>query len=289
MNCRDFQEIIDSYLSDELLTETNHNVLRHMENCVDCRRVIEARRAVRDHLRSAVMNAPQYQIGKNFTHNLRTQLKYEAFNGRETKTNSWFGIGSWIAVAAGLVLVFTFGFILLNNQTNSPNVAESDYTSPRVQPDSIINVAFKDHQYCAISHDAAHPVRLVKTPARYEKIEQIAMPQLKTILADYEVKKSHTCEYSGTKFTHLIVKKDDHTVSLMLTSKDKATKLGEKISLYSSKKYELARFDIADTAVFVISGLDKKINSQVAEALFGPLQKHLTKDRTFQTALLTFY
>ncbi len=66
MKCQDFREIIDSYLCDELLTETNHEVLRHLEACANCRGVIESRRILRTRMKSAVKNSPQFQIRDGF-------------------------------------------------------------------------------------------------------------------------------------------------------------------------------------------------------------------------------
>ena len=47
MNCRDVREVADSFLGEELLTETNHEILRHLENCPTCRTEIDARRRLR--------------------------------------------------------------------------------------------------------------------------------------------------------------------------------------------------------------------------------------------------
>jgi putative zinc finger protein len=47
MNCRDVRELADSFLSEELLTETNHDILRHVESCVSCRNEIATRRQLR--------------------------------------------------------------------------------------------------------------------------------------------------------------------------------------------------------------------------------------------------
>ena len=68
MNCRDFRDIADSYLSDELLTETNHDMIRHMESCSGCRDLIGARREIRSRLKSAVIGASEYQLDANFDH-----------------------------------------------------------------------------------------------------------------------------------------------------------------------------------------------------------------------------
>ena len=53
MQCRDVRELADSFLSEQLLVETNHELLRHLETCPDCRADIAGRRALRDGLRAA--------------------------------------------------------------------------------------------------------------------------------------------------------------------------------------------------------------------------------------------
>ncbi len=292
MNCRDFREIIDSYLSDELLTETNHDVLRHLEDCEKCRNVIKARRAVRDHLKSAVVNSPQYQIGKNFTHNLRTQLKYETLQNQEINSTPQFGFKSWIAVAAGLILVFTFGFILVNDLGNTGEsvIADNNHLTNEVPLNHVVNTAFGDHLFCGIKHGSVEPIKFVQTPAKYENVGQVAMLPIEKVLKRYKLKEAHTCVYNETQFTHLLVEKDNEVLSVMLTDENKADKLGEDIAYYSSNKYQMARFDVKNTAVFVISDLNKQTNSQVAQALYDPLRKYLNDNRKpLQTAVLSFY
>src|SRR5262245_39446825 len=61
MECRRFRDIADSYLSEELLVETNHDVLRHLESCPTCRAELAARRQVRRVLRSAFARAEELQ------------------------------------------------------------------------------------------------------------------------------------------------------------------------------------------------------------------------------------
>ena len=57
MQCRDVRELADSFLSEQLLVETDHELLRHLETCPDCRADIAARRALRDKLRTAFSHA----------------------------------------------------------------------------------------------------------------------------------------------------------------------------------------------------------------------------------------
>ena len=57
MECRDVRELADSFLGEELLTETNHEILRHLETCPVCRADLDARRALRDGVRRAFHHA----------------------------------------------------------------------------------------------------------------------------------------------------------------------------------------------------------------------------------------
>lgn len=75
MQCRDFREIACSFLDDELLVETNHEVIRHMETCADCRGELTARGAFRVKMRSAIAHAPGLEMTEDFVTRLRAQLR----------------------------------------------------------------------------------------------------------------------------------------------------------------------------------------------------------------------
>ncbi len=66
MRCQEFREMMDSYMSNELLVETNHEVLRHLETCRACRAELAARRELRTRLGSAVKNSPAMQLNSAF-------------------------------------------------------------------------------------------------------------------------------------------------------------------------------------------------------------------------------
>ena len=56
----------DSFLSDELLTETNHEILRHLDTCASCRAEIAVRRQFRASLQVAFERAPDLQPPPDF-------------------------------------------------------------------------------------------------------------------------------------------------------------------------------------------------------------------------------
>ena len=66
MDCRELKPIMDSYISDELLIETNHDVLRHLENCSDCRREMSDRRALKLRIRHTIRSSSEMQIDPGF-------------------------------------------------------------------------------------------------------------------------------------------------------------------------------------------------------------------------------
>ncbi len=78
MRCQEFQEMMDSYLSDELLVETNHEVLHHLENCPACRGELGARRELLARPRSAVKHAPDARLNPAFARRLENRLRQTA-------------------------------------------------------------------------------------------------------------------------------------------------------------------------------------------------------------------
>ncbi len=155
MKCQDFREVIDSYLSDELLTETNHDVLRHLEVCADCRREIEVRRDLLAQIRSVVKNSPQFQIREEFSGNLRARLKQSA----APKNVFWTSGNFWLAVAAMLILTVGLSIWFVSNQT-VPS-AEITQKTENSQPVFLEDTALGDHQNCAVKYNLAEePVKI---------------------------------------------------------------------------------------------------------------------------------
>lgn len=178
MNCKDFKEIADSYLSNELLVETNHDVLRHLESCPECRADLAALRELRQRLRSAIKNAPKSQMNPGFAATVRSSLRDEAF-GKE-KSWSVFGAKAVVAgIAAALLIAIAIGVTLRNPiavrtaEVAQPFPAQSNTTLPEtrwLQRASFVEAqhdAVEDHKHCALAHD------LEETPISLEKATKL--------------------------------------------------------------------------------------------------------------------
>jgi len=52
--CEKTRKYLDSYISNELMVETNHEVLKHVENCPACAAELDTRSRLRTRLKAAV-------------------------------------------------------------------------------------------------------------------------------------------------------------------------------------------------------------------------------------------
>ena len=90
--CEKTRKYMDSYISGELLVETNHEVLRHLENCATCSAEFEAGAQLRSRVKAAVESQsvpPELQV------RIREQI-------RSKQSGSWFAAtwGRWALATA---------------------------------------------------------------------------------------------------------------------------------------------------------------------------------------------
>ena len=283
MKCQDFRELIDSYLSDELLTETNHDVLRHLEECANCRREIEVRRDLLLRLRSAVKNSPQFQIRDEFSRNLRARLKQSS----APKNIFWSKPSSWMAVAAVFILTLGLGFWFLQN--GNPASSEVARTNENQQSIFLEKVALGDHQNCAVKYNLTEdPVDIDLASAKFADVRQAVLQPLQNATDKYEFLESHVCKYQGQVFTHIVFKRQGKTVSVLLTDLRNYQALkNEEIIKIAASGYQLAHFDTKSKAVFIVSDLPPRENSAIAEILVNPVRQHLSDSKLTKLALLT--
>ena len=276
MKCQDFREIIDSYLCGELLTETNHDVLRHLEACANCRREIEVRRNLRSQLRFAVKNAPQYQMSDRFYSTLCTQLKQSVVPQKQATASFWVNPNSWIAFAAVLVLTFGLGFWLLNTQPSDIASSEVDLVNQeKVQNATLADFAVGDHQNCAVKYNLNEkPVEMDLKSAQFADLRQAVLKPLESAAEKYEFIESHSCTFAGHNFTHIVFRHQNKTVSVLMTDlKNYPTLSNSDIAKIVSDGYQIARFDVKDQAVFVVSDLSEQENLKTAQMLESPMKQ----------------
>lgn len=282
MNCRDVREVGDSFLCEELLTETNHEILRHLDSCPSCRTEIEARRRLRGALRTAFNRDPELQPAGEFADRLRNQLRQAAAH----RDRSWTFSVRWLALAAAVVLAAgVTAAILLNRSSASAEALARD--------------AIGDHRNCALKYRLVRrPVPLEEAAQRFDSAYRLLISappdDIPTPDGSARVVERHSCEYGAHRFGHVILQYRGRVVSLLVTANDGATAIdsGEAIPQVIGRPINglsVVSVNGSRHAVMLVSDLENNQLTQLARIVSLPLAQRLadvTSDRTRTTAWL---
>lgn len=312
MRCQDFRAIADSYLSDELLTETNHDVINHLESCEGCRRELAARRQLRFSLRASFAYADRLQMPDEFAANLRRQLRVLAL----PQTNhSVPRFAAWLAMAACLVLALGLGLRMMQRQPalqkivagGQPRSKENGGSGPRSSPGSpdedmvlratmaeISGDAAGDHRNCAIHFRLTEaPIPLEEAALKYDpaylNLSDVVSGRLKQLSGDMQVMESHSCVFNGRRFAHIVLRERASLISLLVTDLSRpgdSANAGTQalnhrdqsvMACSQSEGYETACFQTSRHAIFIVSDLTQGENLSLARLLAPTVYNHLTR------------
>ncbi len=307
MNCKDFREIADSYLSNELLVETNHEVLRHLENCADCRRELAARRILREKLREAVKRAPQSQLNAAFAARLTNDLRdhYAAAQNRGSfanfiRTNPVFaGVLAVLVMSAMIGLVWQFGRTAKRDQIadlnpptlNQANTNREEKSSLQIHRASFALMekdAVGDHKYCALKFSLKEiPISLDEAAKKYGKFNKgldkaVIEPLQEVFGAKVKFLEAHSCVINGRRFAHVVVKYQERVISVLVARREDGAESenSDAISCQSLEDLRIACFETAKFGVFVVSDLDESENLKLARTLSPSVKKHFEQSES---------
>lgn len=293
MNCHDFREIADSYLSDQLLVETNHDVIRHLESCADCRRELAARRELRSRLREGFERAPDLQINEEFANGLKIQLREIALH----PSRSWVvRRAGYIAVAASLVIVTALGYRTIQQRSRSQNppavssgVTPGDNSDRKDGPPSVLSAALAenavgDHRDCALHHRL--PEKPIDLDEAGKKFDRAYINLVNAVMAEsrlpagVELVGAHSCIFKGRRYGHVVLKYRGQLVSVLVTtieSQEHAGSTGVKEAIADPQLdgFQLAHFETTRHAVYVVSALSEIENLSIAQAIEPSVSKHI--------------
>jgi anti-sigma factor RsiW len=209
MECRDVREMADSFLSEELLTETNHEILRHLETCPVCRADLAGRRALREAVQRAFHNARDLDPDPAFTARLRTTL-HEAAHKVPVRRRIRFA--GWWALAATVLLAVALGLAYRGRDWITAAGA-------------LARAAVGDHRNCALQFRLAEkPISLEDAAQRYDAayrvLESLPPDAVATAAGPAHVLERHSCIYGGRRFAHIVFEYRGERVSLLVTAAD---------------------------------------------------------------------
>lgn len=291
IDCRNFKEVLDSYLSDELAVETNHAVMRHAEHCAGCRSEMGARRKLRSVLRGAVTATT---ATPEFRNRLRERLRTEAAAdvsvrpavkepGRESLFAKWFGRFSMpqFAMAMAAVLVVIVGSAYLFSSSNQAQAATLSQ--------AILQQAAGDHDHCAafwrsLTQSETDPIHNVET---YDPSLQDLGKYSSHKALGLKFHYAHVCSEGERKFVHLIYSRGDDLLSLLVTERnaqamkdgvvptDDGGKAGLQRELGLMGKYTVSAFQTSRHVVLLVSSLDEQTQQIFVEKLAQPISNLL--------------
>jgi len=317
MQCREFREIADSYLGDELIVETNHEVIAHLEQCAGCRRELAARRELRRQVREAFIKAPENQMRPEFAERLSTHLHDYALGKRApfTSSSGWrssvrLSRTSWLALAACLLLAAGFGLMVIRQrmlerprQPGTPEVAGRQPTPNNASglnpgiPVSIVKTelardAAGDHRDCAVHFRLAEkPIDLEVAGRKYDPVyvnlTKAVLSEQGEVPLGAEFVEAHSCVFQGRRFAHIIMRYHGRLVSFLVTEIGDSNEARANAALASQgvqviacsqfDGYQVSCFQTARHAIFVVSDLPEGDNLALARALAPSVFAHITR------------
>jgi hypothetical protein len=274
MQCREFGEISEAYLSDELLVETCIQVFRHLESCRKCRENFAAKRELRQKIRTAAKNSHKVQIDPMFANRLSAALREIALHESSWRT-MLFANKLLIPALASLLLAITFGFLLLGGSKSPTEIA----LSPDAVVRGLTEISLKavgDHKDCALEKLQRWEELSKKEYAeKTVYTEKVAKPLQANVSSDIEMLHAHDCIFEGKTFTHVILRKQGHVVSVFF-DKNNAPSSGSTgnspIISEMENGLQVASFQNDTQGVFVVSDLPEIDNLTIARTLSSSMQ-----------------
>src|SRR5262249_40337465 len=141
--CERYRRYFDAYLDNELLVETNQDVLQHLTSCAGCARILEDRARTKQLVRDAVTRE---QAPPELVAALRGRLRTErpSFFARNTVR--------WMMAAAAVLLLAIVGLGTTLQWARILEFGGDDGVFPKISArvQELLRVGLVDHVHCAI-------------------------------------------------------------------------------------------------------------------------------------------
>ena len=286
--CERCRRYFDAYLDNELLVETNQDVLQHLNSCAECARILEARARTKQLLRDAVTKE---QAPPELVAALRSRIR--------TERAGFFAFNTvrWMMAAAAVMLVAIVGVGSLR-WAHIVQFGGDEGVVPTLSArvEELLRVGLVDHVHCAIvsqqwkrfiSFDEmkASTGRQALGP---EFIDLVPAVEAK-LGSEYQLVQGHRCVANNRRYVHLILTgKKGAIVSLVITEKNNesfsqsdavAVMKASGIPIYRDRQgiLEVAGFESDKYLAYVVSNLDRASNLNVASLMAPVVYNHLHK------------
>jgi anti-sigma factor RsiW len=271
MTCADRGATLDTYLDGELSGDALRDVSEHLEQCGGCRTELEARRALRQTLRGAFLRSPSLAPGEAFLARARATMRAEQERSRPSQ---WATAGNWLGVAAAFLLVAGLAW-LVDSLPRAPSLS--------VAMSAISDHAAGDHRNCALHFALKEtPISLDDAARLYEPayrgLREAVERSAPIASGQVQLVEAHACVFRGRRFAHIVLRRGDRVVSLLVTPTRQegiAGTLADVSACPTSGDLKVACTTAGGYAVFVVSDMPDADNLALARLLAPAVRAHL--------------
>jgi len=285
--CARIRRYMDSYIQNELLVETNHEVLKHLETCPACAAGVESRTRIKARVKSAVQSQ---SVPEDLQARVRAAL-------REDSRRS-FAWTRWASAAAAVLLVAAGLWFELPRWTRPalPDLADRTGQDAFIQKVStslsaVLKVGLGDHIHCSIFR------KYPKDPPSVEEMAQKLGPSYQELVPLVKVRVpegfriilAHQCGYQGRRFVHLTLTNGSSLLSLVITRRQPGESMqalsvadhasGVPVYQTVAQNYDVAGFETDQFLAYVVSELGARQNLAIAYALAPSVHQFLAAVR----------
>jgi len=255
MECRDVRELADSFLSEQLLVETTHDILRHLSQCPSCRAEIESRRRLRSSVRGAFERSTELRPNPDFLASIGQRVREQ--ESRHRRRSGWQRA---LAIAATILLVFGGAF-----------GGREWFGASRFA--ALARAAAGDHQNCAVRYRLKErPISLEEAAKRFDAgygaLIGVEPSPSRIAGGELTVLERHLCVFDRRRFAHIVLRYRGTVVSVLVTP-DRFAQVPPE--LLTVDAMHVASYRVGRFAAFVVSSVSDDETRQIAAAMAGPL------------------
>ena len=284
-NCERVRRYLDSYISNELIVESNLEVLRHIEQCNACSQELETRLGIRASLQAA---ARREDVPPGLEQKIRKEIC------ERSPVRVWpFDLSlRWMSAVAALLLISTAIWVVLRSRREL-NLQEQNAYVGRISShlSTILQVGLRDHVHCAVFRKyPKDPPALAELAGDLGPQYAGLVPLVKArVLDEFRVILAHRCTVQGRNYAHLVLRGTSSLLSLIITKKNPselfpASQLvpvlqaaGVPVYRAGASQFRVAAFESQAYLAFVISDLPEESNLQLAAALAPSVAQFLNQ------------
>lgn len=287
MDCRNYKELLDSYLCQELAVETNHQILQHAEHCLSCRSEMASRRNMRESLRRACLNE---RMSDEACERLRSRLHDAAYKPNppaKIKSINWRDrlaefFSFRILIPASTVTLFLVIGAVFYFKTQPPKVAAFQLS------DTLIAESVDDHRNCATHFfSSTKPAMMPSSVTEFDEacleLDKVASAGA----AGLTLRAAHVCQPDSRRFAHLVYTRGDNLISLLVAKRDSRALKTDNLVPFdanitglqtaNNRELTLGAYQTSKHVVLVVSDLPESENEKLSQTLARPVVEHISR------------